>query len=239
MPPPPGGFPLHTRARPIVIPGVRLVAAILLSASAAIPGAARDLSAILAGVEQRYNSARTMEARFEQRWLAGGRPRRSEAGTLKLLKPGKMRWDYSTPPGKLFLSDGKHLFYLSPATGKVERAPLKSADDFRTPLAFLLGKLNFKKTFQDFELSDSATGATVAAIPKGNRSPYSRVEFTVSPSNQITRLLVTSLDQTVMEFRFLDEKLNSSLDQNLFRFKPSPGVEMVDVKGFGETEAAR
>jgi outer membrane lipoprotein carrier protein len=210
-----------------------------LCASAATPSAARDLSEVIKGVETRYNSTRTLEARFEQRWLAGGRARRIESGTLKLLKPGKMRWDYTAPAGKLFLSDGKTLWYASPSTGRIERAPMKSADDFRTPLAFLLGKLNFKKTFQDFELRESGTDTTVTALPKDSRSPYSRVEFSVSPSNEITRLLVTGLDETVMEFRFSGEKLNAGLDAALFRFKPAPGAEVVEVRGFGETEAQR
>jgi len=150
-----------------------------------------------------------------------------------------MRWDYATPAGKLFLSDGKTLWYASPATRKVERAPMKTADDFRTPLAFLLGKLNFKKTFRDFELRESGTESTVTAIPKSDRAPYSKVEFTVSASNEITRLLVTSMDETVMEFRFSGEKLNPSLGAELFRYTAPPGVEVVEVKGFGEAEAER
>lgn len=194
---------------------------------------------MLKGVEARYNSARTLEASFEQRWLAGGRPRRAESGTLKLLKPGKMRWDYTTPAGKLFLSDGRTLWYASPATGRVERTAMKNADDFRTPLAFLLGRLNFKKTFQDFELRESGSEATVVAIPKSNRAPYSKVEFTLSPANEIKRLLVTGLDETVMEFRFSSERLNAAVDSGLFRYTPPPGVEVVEVKGFGEAEAER
>ncbi len=150
-----------------------------------------------------------------------------------------MRWDYTTPAGKLFLSDGKTLWFASPSTGRVERTPLKSADDFRTPLAFLLGRLNFKKTFQDFELRENGAEATVTAIPKSDRAPYSKVEFTVSSSNEITRLLVTGMDETVMEFRFSGEKLNPVLADGLFRFTPSPGVEVVDVRGFGEAEAER
>jgi chaperone LolA len=218
---------------------VRLVATCLLCACAASPSSARNLNEILKGVEARYNSARTLEARFEQRWLAGGRPRRAESGTLKLLKPGKMRWDYTIPAGKLFLSDGKTLWYASPATGRVERTAMKNADDFRTPLAFLLGRLSFKKTFQDLELRESGSEATIVAIPKASRAPYSKVEFTLSPANEITRLLITGLDETIMEFRFSGEKLNASIDSASFRYTPPAGVEVVEVKGFGETEAER
>lgn len=232
-------FGLHVRTSRVVIASVRLVAACLVCTLGATSLGAGDLAQVLRGVETRYNSARTLETQFEQRWLVGGRARRVESGSLKLLKPGKMRWDYESPAGKLFLSDGKTLWYASPATGRVERTPMKDADDFRTPLAFLLGRLNFKKTFQDFELRENGTESTVVALPKSDRAPYSKVEFTVSAANEITRLLVTGLDETVMEFRFSGEKLNPSLGEGLFRYKPPAGVEVVEVKGFGEAEAER
>lgn len=230
---------LHVPHRRDVIESVRLVAACLFCAWSAIPCNARDLAVVLKAVEARYNSARTLQAQFEQRWMVGGRARRIESGTLKLLKPGKMRWDYSAPAGKLFLSDGKTLWYASPATGRVERTAMKNADDFRTPLAFLLGRLNFKKTFQDFELRENGSEAIIVAIPKSSRVPYSKVEFTVDPANEIRRLLVTGLDETVMEFRFSLEQLNPALNPALFRFSPPAGVEVVEVKGFGEAEAER
>lgn len=230
---------LHVPTSQSVITNVRLALTGLCCVLFAPAAFSRDLPEILSAVEKRYNSARTLESRFEQRWLAGGRPRRIESGALKLLKPGKMRWDYAAPAGKLFLADGKTLWYASPATGRVEKAPMKAADDFRTPLAFLLGRLNFKKTFQDFELRENGPEATVAAIPRDGRAPYKRVEFTVSPANEITRLLVTGLDETVMEFHFSAERLNAPLAPGLFKFTPQPGVEVIDVKGFGETEAQR
>ena len=80
-----------------------------------------------------------------------GRPRKSESGELTLRKPGRMRWDYTAPAGKLFLSDGKQVYLYTPDSNRVERMPLKESDDMRAPLAFLLGKLDFAKEFRDFQ----------------------------------------------------------------------------------------
>ena len=55
-----------------------------------------------------------------------------------------MRWNYSKPEGKFFLSDSKFFYFYSPSTGQVEKTKLKDADDLRLPLAFLLGKMDFK-----------------------------------------------------------------------------------------------
>ena len=53
------------------------------------------LSIVLDGLENRYNRAKTLQVSFEESYMGSGRPRRSESGELSLLKPGKMRWEYS------------------------------------------------------------------------------------------------------------------------------------------------
>ncbi len=70
---------------------------------------------------------------------------------LMLRKPGRMRWDYSQPTGKLFVSDGKFLWLYTPAENRVEKMKLQETDDMRAPLAFLLGKLHFDKEFRNLQ----------------------------------------------------------------------------------------
>ncbi|MBI5084963.1 MAG: outer membrane lipoprotein carrier protein LolA [Acidobacteria bacterium] len=188
---------------------MRLSALILL---ACLSAPARDLTGLLKAVELRYNRAATLQVQFEQHYLAQGRARRVESGDLSLRKPGRMRWQYTTPAGKLFVSDGKSVWFF-----------------FRAPLAFLLGKLDFKRDFGDFELRDSGGESTVIALPRSDKLPYTRVEFTVTPENAIRRLLVTGVDATVMEFLFTGEKLNPVLNDAIFRFTPPPGVEIVEA----------
>ena len=72
------------------------------------------LSIVLDGLEMRYNRAKTLQVSFEESYMGSGRPRRAESGELSLRKPGKMRWEYSQPAGKLFLSDGKTHLLLQP-----------------------------------------------------------------------------------------------------------------------------
>ncbi len=190
---------------------------------------ARDLQEVLRAVEQRYNKASTLEAQFEQRYLAQGRPRRAESGTLSLRKPGRMRWQYTQPSGKLFICDGKWIWFYSPAENRAERAPLKEADDFRAPLAFLLGRLDFRRTFGDFELRESGADSVIIALPKSDRLPYTRVEFQIAPDNSIRRLLVRGVDGADMEFLFTGERLNVPVSDSAFRFTPPAGAEIVDA----------
>lgn len=206
---------------------MRLAACVVLCALV-VQG--RELSEVLKAVEKRYNGTATLESQFEQRQLVQGRARRAEAGRLVLKKPGRMRWEYSQPEGKLFVSDGKWVYFYSPSENRAEKAKLKEADDFRAPLAFLLGRLDFRKTFSDFELKEEGGETVIAALPKSDRLPYRRVEFTVTAANAIRRLVVRGVDGTDMEFLFSDEKLNIPVKDAEFKFVPPAGVVVEEAQ---------
>src|SRR5579884_2740626 len=110
-----------------------------------------NLSRVLKGIQDRYNSAKTLQVAFNETYTVQGRPRQTEAGTLTLRKPGRMLCNYTTPAGKLFVSDGKNVWIYSPEGKRVEKSPLKESEDMRAPLAFLLGKLDFQKEFRDLQ----------------------------------------------------------------------------------------
>ena len=57
-------------------------------------------------VDAHYNHLHSLTAHFTERYRGMGMDR-SESGTLTLSKPGKMRWAYDAPSGKMFVLDGK------------------------------------------------------------------------------------------------------------------------------------
>jgi outer membrane lipoprotein carrier protein len=192
--------------------------AILLLALAA------DLPVAMKMIERRYNAAATMAVRFEQRYQTGGRTR-VESGTVSLRKPGRMRWEYANPEGKLLISDGKTVWFYSPSANRVERSPVRESEDLRVPLGFLLGRLNFGRDFRDMRIENGE----VIALPKSAKAPYREVRFRASEAGTIEEVRVTGQDATVMEFRFAGERLNVPLADSLFRFTPPAGAEVVDV----------
>lgn len=203
---------------------------LLLSVAALFLSAAEvNLETLLKDVEKRYNSAQSIEVPFEQVYTIQGRPRRPESGQLYLKKPGKMRWQYKDPAGKLFISDGKHSWFYSPAMNRVEKTPLKSTDDMRAPLAFLLGKLDFSRDFRQFRVSPEGGNTRVIALPKSKNAPYSHVDFTIAPDHRILRLSIESVDGTTVEYKFGAEKVNPPVDAKLFQFQMPPGVEFVET----------
>src|SRR5262249_51654736 len=88
-------------------------------------GASAPLETIFKGVEARYNKAQSLQVLFHESFSAPQRPKMMESGTLRLRKPGRMRWDYSDPAGKLFLADGKNIYLYTPKDNQVEKMNMK------------------------------------------------------------------------------------------------------------------
>ncbi len=190
-------------------------------------GAVPDIQTLLKAVQERYNRAQTVQLLFQQTYSMRGRASRTESGELFLRKPGRMRWQYESPKGKLFISDGKEVYLYTPAFNRVQKMKVRESDDMRTPLAFLLGRLDFFRDFDRFLSTPEGADVRIKAQPKSDRASYSDVEFVVTPSHEIRYLRVTGQDGSVMEFRLSAEKLNPPIAENLFRFTPPPGAEVV------------
>ena len=189
-----------------------------------------QLDRVLKGVEAHYNRAKTLQVSFNETYTTPGRPRQSEHGELTLRKPGRMRWDYAAPAGKLFLSDGKDVYLYTPEGKRVEKMKLKESEDMRAPLAFLLGKLDFTKEFRDFAMTAEGDGFRVAASARNEKLPYDRIDMLVSPSFEIRKLVVTGQDRSLLTFVFEHERLNPPVDDARFQFRMPPGATLVNTE---------
>lgn len=187
-----------------------------------------DLTSVLKGIENRYNHARTLQVQFSETYGGQGRLQQVESGQLTLRKPGRMRWDYTAPPGKLFLSDGKDVYLYTPEAKRVERMPLKQTDDMRAPLAFLLGKLDFGREFRDITMTSEAGNFVISAKAKSDKLPYDRVAMWVTPDYEIRKLVVNGQDRSVLTYQFDGEKLNAPVDDKRFKFQMPPGATFVN-----------
>src|SRR5260370_25252197 len=100
---------------------------------------------IVARLETRYRSARTLQAAFLERYTENGRVLRTEAGIAYFRRPGKMRWGYQSPEQNLFLVDGKSAWFYVPADHTVTRVPATQSTDWRTPFPVLAGEIRFSR----------------------------------------------------------------------------------------------
>lgn len=186
-----------------------------------------DLHKICERVDAHYNHLTSLKERFEEIYQGAGTSR-TESGVLWLRRPGKMRWEYEQPRPKLFISDGKEVWFYIPGEADARRASLKKLDDLRSPLRYLLGKTKLEKEFSGLSLVESPAGQlALEGVPKAMADHVRKVELTINGANQIEDIRIQETDGSTTEFRFTDILENPPAPENLFKFSPPPGVGVI------------
>jgi outer membrane lipoprotein carrier protein len=179
-------------------------------------------------VDQHYNKLHSLRAGFTESYDGLG-VKRSESGTLLLEKPGRMRWDYASPEGKLFLLDGKYAWFYAKGDPHVQRMKAKDLDDLRSPLRFLLGHTQLEKEFNQLTLKPTANGEfTLTGVPKGQENRIARVTLTVRTDGAIMGIQIEETDGAMTQFVFTNEMANAAVPAGAFRFVAPAGVPVVD-----------
>jgi len=234
------------RLEPLVtLPGFQRTRTVLAVLSAILMGSApgfwaagksanSPLDTLINQVESHYNRAQTLAVHFTETFSVQGRTRKPESGTLALRKPGRMRWDYSQPAGKVFVSDGKMVYLYTADDRRVERSTLKASEDMRAPMAFLLGRLELKREFGTFSTRSGDGGTWLEASAKNTRAPYEKIEMLIVAGGSIRELKIVGRDESLLSFLFTGESVNPSLDNKLFEFAIPAGAEVVDAVTAGQ-----
>lgn len=206
---------------------------VLLPTHSMADGGTPEVKTLAAAVDAHYNHLRSLEAEFTELYRGSGMDR-TESGTLWLKKPGKMRWEYRSPKAKLFVSDGKEAWFYVPEDQQARKESAKKLEDIRSPLAFLLGKTKLEKELRDLSLAPDVTPLTAGnvvlrGIPVALSDEMSEVVLEVTPENRIARILLQSMDGSVTEYRFTQQKEDVAISDGRFGFKPPAGTEIVDA----------
>jgi outer membrane lipoprotein carrier protein len=191
-------------------------------------GTAPDVHELAQRVDHHYDSLRSLKAGFTETYEGLG-IHRTESGTLLLSKPGRMRWDYSSTPGKIFLLDGKFAWFYAPGDPQVQRVPAKELDDLRSPLRFLLGRTDLEKEIGNLTVAAGPNGTFVlSGQPKGQEQRVARLALTVNTAGTILGIEVEEADGALTRFVFSGEQANTAIPPETFRFTPPAGVPVAD-----------
>lgn len=221
------------RAYLLVKRGCSIAAAALIAACLCAlqhaPAPALSAHELAQRVDRHYNQLHSLKSGFSESYEGLG-IRRSESGTLLLLKPGRMKWEYSSPAGKLFLLDGRYAWFYSRGDSQVQRIPAKELDDLRSPLRFLLGHTELEKELDHLILAPAPGGRyTLSGQPKGQGKRVARLTLTVTADGAITGIEVEETDGALTRFSFSGEQPNAPVAADVFRFTPPPGIPVVDA----------
>jgi outer membrane lipoprotein carrier protein len=188
---------------------------------------AQDNDALVRRVDDHYNHLRSLKAHYAERYSGMGM-NREEEGTLLLKKPGRMRWSYETPVGKIFVLDGKFAWFYTPGDSQATRVPAKELDDLRSPLRFLLGHTQLQKELDGLTVTPEGAEFRISGVPKGMAQRVKTLSLWVNPDGRIDRMRVDEVDGAVTEFTFSEMQENVPVKDSDFGFVPPAGVTVVN-----------
>jgi outer membrane lipoprotein carrier protein len=202
--------------------------ALWMSLPLAAQRVAPSATQLAAAVDHHYNVLHRLRVNFTETYQGMGMDRH-ESGVLLLEKPGRMRWNYAEPAGKVFVLDGKYGWFYTPGDAQVQQIPAKKLDDLRSPLRFLLGHAQLTKELDGLTMAP-ADGEMfrLRGVPRGMEQRVRSLELVVSREGTIQSMTLEELDGSRTSFAFRDEQANPVIAADTFRFTPPAGVQVVE-----------
>jgi outer membrane lipoprotein carrier protein len=202
--------------------GLALAAGVELRAQATMTAAQ-----VAERVDRHYNALHSLEVHFTQEYTGMGMDRK-ESGALLLKKPGKMRWTYTNPDGKLFVLDGHDGYFYSPGETEAQKVPQKQLNDLRSPLQFLLGHTELQKELKGLTVTPQGNGTwELAGVPKGLEQRVKALKITATADGVIQSMTIEETDGVTNRFLLSGEADNVPAPNASFVFVPPPGVHVV------------
>jgi len=217
-------------ARPTTSSLRALLAALVLALTAA--DAPDDVGKTLDAVQKRYDAVKDMRAAFTQTSFAAALGKESEArGTVAVERPGKMRWEYAPPDGRVIVLDEQAIRIWNPEEKQLQIAKLSGSNVSPTALGFLMGKGSLRDTFtaEAIAAPDRADKG-VRLRPKSDAS-FESLELWVDPkTNQLRESVVLDLFGNRTRVRFDEIVENKGVPASAFTLEAPAGAEVLDLR---------
>lgn len=190
---------------------------------------ARDL-------QHKYDRVTDFSADFVHSYRGGVlKQQATERGTLLVKKPGKMRWEYTAPEKKLFVSDGHKIYSYIPQDRQVIVGTMPRDENAPTPALFLTGKGDITRDFTAAfdKVADAPTGALALKLtPRRPEPEYDSLTLVVDAKTLTLQMLITVDAQGGRSaFTFSNLKENIGVADNQFVFRMPRNVDVVTDGG--------
>lgn len=207
-----------------------VLAGLALCVSAPAAQERRTPDAMAKALQTRYQGIRDFSADFVQTYRGGVlRTQTAERGTVVVKKPGRMRWVYTSPERKEFVSDGQKVYSYLIEDKQVIVSPLPSDDQARTPALFLTGKGDISRDFTAAYGENPLAGTTLLKLtPRRAEPEYEYLMVSLDPATLQIRALTTRDRQggdSTLTFTNLKE--NTGISDKEFVFRVPRGVDVI------------
>lgn len=189
--------------------------------------ASRSALADLAVLDRFFNDVKTYSAQFEQVVLDEAKqPVQRSSGQLWIERPGKFRWDYAQPYEQQIIGDGNKVWVYDVGLEQVTvRSMATALGD--TPAALLAGRGRLSDNFTVKALDRPGNLTWVQLEPKKKDSGFESIRLGFS-GQQLAQMELADGFGQVTRITLSGYRENVAIDPGKFRFKPPPGVDVIE-----------
>jgi outer membrane lipoprotein carrier protein len=211
--------------------------------SAAAPAAVGDAArTTLAAVQTFYEQTRDVSADFHQTYVNKLYDRTDRSrGHVVFKKPGKMRWDYAKPNGKVISASSGKLVVFEPGDEPTDKGQVLQQNfaqaELPQAMSFLLGTGKLADDF-DAKSLDAAregfpNGQVLELRPKQLSPHFDRLLFYVETAaavrGLVRRLVIIDSSGNRNRFDFSGLKFNSGVTDGTFEWTPPADARRVQL----------
>ncbi len=175
---------------------------------------------------------RGLEADFLQIFRGPDGRTLRESGHFLLKRPGKARWEYTSPEKKLFISDGRNIYFHVEGERHATEALVRDSADPQIPFLFLLGRGNLRRDFSRIELVNDERpvgggNLVLRLVPRRAPDEFKQLLVEVAPASaEVRRLVIFQRNGARMDFILSNLREGFAAPDERFRFVAPPGVEI-------------
>jgi outer membrane lipoprotein carrier protein len=191
-----------------------------------------DAARTLAAVQKRYDAVHDLRASFSQESFSPAANKKTEShGTVVVQRPGKMRWEYAAPDGRVIVIDQSAIKIWNPEDKQLQIAPLGASGVSPTALSFLLGQGSLQDSFTATATSEAGRSEKGLALkPKGDATFESLVLWLEPKTLQLRESVVVDLFGNRTTVRFAEIAENAGVPASTFDFAAPKGAEVIDLR---------
>lgn len=166
----------------------------------------------------------TMQANFQQTSTDSyGKVLQKSVGSMALQRPGKFRWQTTSPNNQLILADGTYVWVYDTDLQQATRQTQNQTNRALNPAELLSGSITSLQ--QQFDISMPNADKFILK-PLDKKAMFKTIELDFQKGQLQRMRMIDNLGQTSL-FNFSQIKVNQTLAPALFQFNPPKGTDII------------
>lgn len=190
----------------------------------------QSVQEIVQAIEKTYANVQAIRADFTQTSRSSLMGEQHQKGKVLLKRPRKMRWAFTQPDDRQFVTDGKTMWIWSATDNQVIVTGDFASQSGDMPQ--LLDDLSKLDEMFDIVMLPGTPQAHVLSLTPKKQASFKKLELVIEKKKYtLEKVTMTDNMDGVVELAFTQMKLNPELADSSFTFAIPPGAQVIRSDG--------